>query len=1020
MTTELSDLLETAEFSPLSLTRPLAWVGHIPFAYWLVQRTRPQILVELGTHSGNSYFAFCQGVRHANLATRCYAVDTWHGDEHAGDYSEDVFNYVNQHNQAHYSAFSTLLRTTFDTAAESFSPASIDLLHIDGLHTYAAAKHDFETWYPKLSPGALVIFHDTMVREPGFGVWQLWHELQQQYPENIEFFHSNGLGVIQVGQAIKSQRYPWLEPNSDLKQQLRTYFAALGTQQHNRYLLDELTRRFQERGEYVTELNHALESRTADIAELKQALESRAADIAELEHTLENRAATITQLNQDVEDKCREIETIKQQASAELQELAHARDVALQQHAAIAQSTFWKLTYPLRKITQNFPVLRRAGRRLLKLLWWAATGQLLRRLRQHRNQGKDTHVQTSQPKQSPPEPPPAEVARPLEADSSLAVPFLNSGAHNESSAPAPAGSIAVVCHIFHADLAGEIRRYLSHIPFPFDLYISTDTTFKRQVIAAAFTDFTPGSLEIRVLPNRGRDIAPKLIGFADIYPNYTYILHLHSKHSSHAGVLEHWRGYLLETLLGSPEIVRSIFAAFEQQADLGIIAPQHFEPVRHWINWGGNFPVAQQLARRLGFSISSDQILDFPSGSMFWARSAALQPLLDAQLQITDFAPETGQIDATLAHSIERLYFHVCESAGYKWLKIARPHLMPHTPAIQQLESVAQLPDFLAQHGFRLTDSATVAPPRSPLEPVAAPAPALIHELQAHALGTDVELDPQYPVAIGIVTYNNPQPALNNLIQSALLALEHAGLTQNGYIYIVDNGDCTASATTEYLSTLAQSLSSRVEHLPTQGNIGFGSAHNRLMQHAFTRGAQIYIASNPDGAFHPETVHALAQMMHAHQHRALIEALQFPAEHPKPYDTTTFVTPWVSGACVAIPHAAYVELNGFDPQFFMYCEDVDFSWRARAHGFTLLTCPRALFLHEVTNRPYSEQTVKMIYNSGIILARKWGAADFESWLSAELRSLGEQPPESRVETVPAPMREYADFSHQLSFAKPRW
>jgi len=1013
MTSDLYNLLKAAEFTPLSLTRPLAWVGHIPFAYWLVQRAQPGILVELGTHAGNSYFAFCQGIREGHLSTRCYAVDTWRGDEHAGTYNEDVFNCVNQHNQAHYATFSTLLRTTFDAAVESFSDSSIDLLHIDGLHTYAAVKHDFETWFPKLAPGALVIFHDTMVREPGFGVWQFWQELQHEYPDNIEFFHSNGLGVLQVGQASGQIEYPWLKPGAEIQHRLRTYFAALGTQQQNRYLLDELKQRFDERGEYVAEINHALEGSAATIDELNQAMESRNATISELSRALEDKGAAIVEFEQSLENKNHEIETIKQQASDQLQQLTRERDAALQQYDAIAESTCWKLSYPIRKITQSFPLMRRNGRRLLKLVWWTITGQLLRRL-------KEPHVQTPPPEENYTETHPPEVARSIEDDSSLAVPFLNCRSDSESSAPAPVGSIAVVCHLFHEDLAGEIRRYLSNIPFPFDLYISTDTIFKRQVIAAAFTGFGPGSLEIRVLPNRGRDIAPKLIGFADIYPGYTYVLHLHSKHSSHAGVLEHWRGYLLETLLSSPEVVRSIFAALEHQNDLGIIAPQHFEPVRHWINWGGNFPIAQQLAERMGIALSSDQILDFPSGSMFWARSAALQPLLDAQLQISDFAPESGQIDATLAHAIERLYYHVCEAAGYQWLKIARPNLMPNTPAIQQLESAAQLPRFLAQYGFRLTDSATVAPRRSAPVPIAAPAPALIDELQSHALGAALEIDPDCCVAVGIVTYNNPQPALNNLIQSAQLALEHAGLAQNGYIYIIDNGEGTESATAEYLSSLAPPTAIRLEYLPAQGNTGFGAAHNRLMRHAFAHEADIYIATNPDGVFHPETIHALGQMMQAHQHRALIEALQFPAEHPKPYDPTTFVTPWVSGACLAIPRAAYAELGGFDPRFFMYCEDVDLSWRARAHGFTLLTCPRALFLHEVTNRPYSEESVKMIYRSGIILARKWGAPDFESWLSAELRSLGEQLPESGGEPVSPDMRHYADFSHQFSFAQPRW
>ncbi len=38
----------------------------------------------------------------------------------------------------------------------------------------------------------------------------------------------------------------------------------------------------------------------------------------------------------------------------------------------------------------------------------------------------------------------------------------------------------------------------------------------------------------------------------------------------------------------------------------------------------------------------------------------------------------------------------------------------------------------------------------------------------------------------------------------------------------------------------------------------------------------------------------------------------------------------------------------------MYCEDVDLSWRAKGYGFALRMCPRALFLHEVTNREYLE------------------------------------------------------------------
>lgn len=173
-----------------------AWSGHLAFAYDLVAAIRPSILVELGTHYGESYFTFCQSVVENRLNCLCYAVDHWLGEPHSAFYTEDVFDDVREHNTSHYQNFSYLLRTSFDSALAQFADESIDLLHIDGLHNYQAVAHDFRAWYPKVSPGGFILFHDIAVRHGDFGVWRLWDELSSELSDTFSFHHSFGLGVL--------------------------------------------------------------------------------------------------------------------------------------------------------------------------------------------------------------------------------------------------------------------------------------------------------------------------------------------------------------------------------------------------------------------------------------------------------------------------------------------------------------------------------------------------------------------------------------------------------------------------------------------------------------------------------------------------------------------------------------------------------------------------------------------------------------------------------------------------------
>jgi O-antigen biosynthesis protein len=234
-----------------------------------------------------------------------------------------------------------------------------------------------------------------------------------------------------------------------------------------------------------------------------------------------------------------------------------------------------------------------------------------------------------------------------ENDYCMEVPF-----QIELSAP-PVCRIAAIIHVYYIEALPKIVEYLKNIPLQTDRFISTDTA-KKSLILESLRAYSNGTVVVRIFENRGRDIAPFIVGYAHVLNDYEYLIHLHTKRSPHGGdPLEGWLDYLLANLLGSQKIVKSVFKLF-LEFNVGIVYPQHFLFLRKILNWGYDFELAASLLRPAGFVLDKQRLLEFPSGSMFWGKSAALRPLLDLQLQFSDFPDEDGQIDGTLAHSIER------------------------------------------------------------------------------------------------------------------------------------------------------------------------------------------------------------------------------------------------------------------------------------------------------------------------------------------------------------------------------
>jgi hypothetical protein len=208
-----------------------AWTSHLHFAYDLVATLKPALLVELGVDRGESYFAFCQSVAENGIHTRCFGIDTWRGDRHAGDYDETTFTQVSEHNRDNYQAFSTLLRSDFHDALSQFEPESIDVLHIDGLHTEGAVRHDVDSWLPKLRRGGILLLHDVDVRGKDFGAWKVWNELQGR--GRFWTFHDGpGLGVWQKPPASQLPDFldQLLAPPNEQNAALAKYYSARAAQ----------------------------------------------------------------------------------------------------------------------------------------------------------------------------------------------------------------------------------------------------------------------------------------------------------------------------------------------------------------------------------------------------------------------------------------------------------------------------------------------------------------------------------------------------------------------------------------------------------------------------------------------------------------------------------------------------------------------------------------------------------------------------------------------------------------------
>lgn len=239
---------------------------------------------------------------------------------------------------------------------------------------------------------------------------------------------------------------------------------------------------------------------------------------------------------------------------------------------------------------------------------------------------------------------------------------------NADPRPQPGlGKVALHGHFYYAELASELLRKLDVNAWQCDLLFTTDDERKAKAIREAARRYDRGAVEVEIVPNRGRDIGPLLTVLADRLRDYAVVGHVHGKRSpdiESAEFGEVWREFLWQHLIGDCHpMMDLILSRFVADDHLGLVFPD--DP--HLCDWDDNRALASDLAARMGMAVPLPPFFDFPIGTMFWARPAALGPLLQLGLSWIDYPAEPVPIDGTILHAIERLLPFAARHAGYRY-----------------------------------------------------------------------------------------------------------------------------------------------------------------------------------------------------------------------------------------------------------------------------------------------------------------------------------------------------------------
>jgi rhamnosyltransferase len=219
-------------------------------------------------------------------------------------------------------------------------------------------------------------------------------------------------------------------------------------------------------------------------------------------------------------------------------------------------------------------------------------------------------------------------------------------------------SVALLMYVYYEDLIDYCYNYASAMPGETDVYLVVSNLEMKKKCLDRFSGLGCSHVEVRIMLNRGRDVAAYLIAGRDVFGKYDYVCCVHDKKSPTRG--ESIEGFnfsehCFQSLLYNKTYVNQVLEAFEKNPRLGMLVPPilnfgHFSSI---LGCETEIDIIKMrdVYKMLACHVQLDEQSVIPFGSMFWVRGKSFLPMFRYDWKHEDFPTEPCPSGCTILHA---------------------------------------------------------------------------------------------------------------------------------------------------------------------------------------------------------------------------------------------------------------------------------------------------------------------------------------------------------------------------------